>query len=291
MSRALPFAVGALAATALLGFALRTGLAVATGNREADLEYAGWQVDAARWTVIGVALLLGLVASVFAFRRSRRLEGEGVLLGVPLLLGGLLLSGAPAPVLDAVQDWAGHRTDAYRTEVASLAAYRAEERLHPVPVPMHNFPAPPADLAALLPTLADLGPGWYEGQRPSVVGVRDGRGANTSFQKATRIPGGWDFDRLLWVRVHDYASPQEARAKAAFTSAVGADYGTQRVGTVTFSYRRAETGGQSIIANDVVGSRVWTVMLAGGQPDEPLMQPEIDAVLRAVAGRISAAGR
>lgn len=287
------FAVGTTVSAALFGFALRYGLqSVQPGL---DEEWPGWQVDAARWSCIGAALLLGLVASVFTFRRLRLLQGEGLVLGGPLLLTGLLLSGALSPVADAAQGWAAHRTEAYHDFVAEQAAYAAENKLHPVPVPMHNFPAPPAELAALLPTVDELGPGWFVGQRPAIVGAKDGREARTHFQKATRTKDGWDFDRVLWVRLHEYASAAEA-ATAMTASEPGPNrgapvvrYAPLRIGGVVFSQHTSERG--SVFAYARQGARVWNVALSSGQPDEPLSTSERDVVLRAVAARIAGSER
>jgi hypothetical protein len=235
--------------------------------------------------------VLGLAGSVFAFRRLRRLQGEGLVLGGPLLLLGLLLSGALSPAADAAQSWAGRHTQAYRASVAEQAAYVAEDKLHPVPIPMRNSPPATAELAGLLPTLDDLGAGWFVGQRPAIVGATGGHEAKTRFEKATRIQGGWSFDRNLWVRLHEYPSPAEAAAavtaleRGPNPGAPVVRYAPARIGAVVFSLHTIEGG--SVFGYARRGARVWEVRLSSGQPDEPLTTAERDVVLRAVAARMA----
>lgn len=287
MRRALLFALGTLTSVALLGFALRECLATVTGASEHEPEWPGWQVDATRWSLLGLALVLGLVGSVLTLRFARALEGEGVLLGVPLLLGGLLLSAAPSQGLDAAVDQAGSFTAGAQAWKVEQQQYVAESRLRPVPVPMRNYPPAPADLSVYIPTAAELGPGWFDGQRPTVVGSRSGRSASSMFSQATRIPAGWSFDRLLLIRVRDYASPDEARTKSYVAPATGQTVTAHRVGGVTFELRSYPTVSQSVTATVLRGARLWTVHLSSGQPNEPLRAGELDQVLRVMAPRIA----
>lgn len=292
MRRAVPFALCTLVSVALLGFALRTA-AAAVGADPDDVEVPnGWQVDATLWGLVGLAAVLGVVAAVVARRRARALEGEGVLLGVPLLLGGLLLSGLPSQVLGPALEKAGSYTEEAKAWRAEAARYLAEEKLHPVPVDFGKAAASP-DLAALVPTAAELGPGWYDGQRPAVAAqtVQGRVVTSTMLIRASRAPHGWDVDRFLRVRVTHFGSPQAA---AAWLQGLG-----RRNPGVRYVQRRVaglpveQVGGESLGTGSLAaftrrGARVWEINLMGHNGDR-LADAQKDAVLQAVARHIAAA--
>ena len=287
MRKALPFAVGVAVSLVFLGFALRHGLEVGAPDFQ-DGRAPGWQLTATAWGLVGVAVVLGLLAAVWAFRRSRRLEGEGLLFVVPAVLAGLLASGAPSFAATPAEDWAMRHTKVWEDSVREQQAMRDEEKLPPLPVPMHNYPAARADLAALVPTVADLGPGWYDGQRPAVVGPNDGNpGADVRLVKASPVPFGWSFDRTLRASLREYASPAEAAKHLAPVPSAGpaAHYVPLRLSGVEFRVRTLESG--SVLAYVQRGARVWTVWILNGDPSAAVLSaPERDAILSVVARRI-----
>lgn len=287
MRKALPCAAGTAVSVVFLGFALRHALEVSKPSFT-DERAPGWQLTAMAWSLVGLAVLLGLVAAVWALRRSRRLEGEGLLFVVPAVLAGLLASGAPSFAASPAEDWAMRHTQVWEDSVRQEQAYRAEEKLHPLPVPMNNYPAARRDLIALVPTVADLGAGWYDGQRPAVVGPNDGSlGADVRLVKASPAAFGWNFDRTLRVSLREYASPAQATTHLRPVPSAGpaVHYVPLRVAGVEFHVRTLPRGG--VVAYAQRGARVWTIGILNGDPSSGLLGPaERDAILGVVARRM-----
>ena len=285
MRKALPCALGIALSAAFLCFALRHGLEISAPDAEGD--FPGWQYTATRWGLVAAASVLGLTGAVWAFRRARPLEGEGLLVVVPAVLVGLLLSAAPAAAARPAEEWASRHTAAYAASEREARDWEAENRLRPVPVPMHSSPPPTSALLSRVPSVGELGAGWYDNQRPSVVGPRDGRpGAEVRFVKASRTTDGWDFDRTLRVTVKDYPTLADATRAAAPT-----DGGYPAAATTSgVRWRLRPFTGGGCIALAQRGTLVWSVWLSDGQPElGAIPVAERDALLALVATHVRTA--
>jgi hypothetical protein len=288
--RGAPFAVGTATAVAMLGFVLLFGARMGDPDR---LVFSGWQVELVQWALLGLALLVALGAGAWSVLRLRGLQGEGLVLGPPALLFGLLLSGLPLWGAQHATSWAETQTSAYR-EAERMSQLEIRD-LQKHPRVMHaRQPAATPELAALLPHALELGRSWYPLRVPAATRALDRTstdGASSLLQRATKAPtDGWDVQRLLLVTVKRY--PDATRAAAAAAVYRRGPEGQLRhlvvEGTGFDTYRTRDQDVDRVFAVLRKGTLVWTLRLSD-VASERLSDSEVQQLLGLVAAKAATA--
>lgn len=190
-----------LAVVVLMG-SVTAGAAVVSLHLERRSDFSllapfpGWQVNAAETAWAALALVAAALALLEVRRTWRALEEvtphrRAVVMAV--VLPGLVLGGSVRGPIASTVTWASDHTSAAAT---AKAQWRAEmgDVDHP-PLPPAYGPGPAsAGTAAVLLHAADLGAGWYDGQRPN-----PGAG---SLSAAGRAAGALDAGLSHLVRRH-----------------------------------------------------------------------------------------
>lgn len=288
MRRAVPFGAGLTAASALLGFVLLFADRMADPDR---LIFSGWQVTLTQWALLGLALVAGLGSGGWALLRLRRLPGEGLVLGSPAVLAGLLLSGLPVWGAEHATTWAQLQTTEHRQVEREARLELAGLDKHPPVVPSGSPAATPA-LAALLPGAADLGPAWYPVQDPPAIVTKDRTsvdGARSMLVRSSRTAGHqWDVQRLLAVSVRRY--PEDGQAASATAMAMSSREGpwhrslVRGAAVVSYHYRGA--GADRFVAVMRKGPFVWVLRLSAQPQAAPLAPPETQQVLALLVAKV-----
>jgi hypothetical protein len=288
--RVLPFAVSTVLAVALLAFVVLFGLRVLQPLPDDELPFTGWQTWSVQGGLLGLALVTGLLAALRAARRLRRLEGEGLVIGLPALLAGLLLSAVPVWGAGHALSWAELRTDGYRQAVAQAERQSAEMRDHPIV--MHSNAAPASSaMDALLPHASELGAGWYAVQRPATSWTADSLsldGGRTFLVQGAKGPAGWDNQRFLLVTVRTYRDAATASLQAHALLARPEGAVRQRVigGLPVTSVEWDDSLGH-MTAVRRQDATVWNLRFTDQHPGERISEAEAQRLLRLVVAATS----
>jgi hypothetical protein len=255
----LPFAVQAVASVALLAFTVVFGLDVLDPLGTHELAYSGWQVTVTQWSALAVAIGAAIALAVSAHRRLRRLDGDGLLVGIPALLAGLLLSGLPVAGAGSAVAWAGRQTVSYADRQTALQAQAAAADRHP-PAAHSRQPAASAVLAAMVPHASDLGIDWYPVQVPQVTyawnqNAVDGAGALLTLSRRDS-QGAWQPRRFLVQSLYRYRTPALA-SQAAYLTAASAPIRTTTLNGCTFRTQLWHDGQDHLIVVLRRGADVW----------------------------------
>lgn len=194
----------------------------------ADLAFTGWQVGATQCAL--AVLLLGAAATAALTLRGpwRALRGRTPLrapLVVLTAVAGLGLGALSTSPLARAATWASEHTDAAARAQARYQAWLVNDG----PTPALE-PAPPGARTAPTETAArmlrgqDLGPDWFDTQRPNpylLTGV-PARTYETPLSRARvsltqhhRTGGRWHRDHLVWEDLLTFASGARAQQSLA----------------------------------------------------------------------------
>jgi hypothetical protein len=277
----------AAASVALLTFTVVFGLDVLDPLGNQELGYPGWQVTVTQWSALAVAIGAGIALAVSAHRRLRRLEGHGLLVGIPALLAGLLLSGLPVAGAGSAVDWAGRQTVSYAdTQSALQAQARAAER-HPVVTHSRQPPASVA-LAAMVPHASDLGIDWYPVQVPQVTyawnqNTVDGAGALLTLSRRDS-QGAWQSRRFLVQSLYRYRTPALA-SRAAHLIAAPARIRTTTLKGCTFRTQLWNDGQDHLIVVLRRGADVWFDRESVMSPGDRITEADRQQLIGVIAAR------
>lgn len=277
----------AVASVALLAFTVVFGLDVLDPLGNQQLGYPGWQVTVTQWSALAVAISAGTVLAVSAQRRLRRLEGDGLLVGIPALLAGLLLSGLPVTAAGSAVDWAGRQTVSYAdTQSALQAQARAAER-HPAVMHSSQPPASPA-LAALVLHASDLGLDWYSTQLPEVSYAWNQRtvdGARSILTLTRRDGlGAWQPQRFLLQSLDRYRTPALA-SRAAHLISAPAPVRTTTLKGCTFRTQLWNDGQDHLIVVLRRGADVWFDRESVMRPGDRITEADRQQLIGVIAAR------
>ena len=288
--KVLPFAVRTVLAVALLAFVVLFGLRVLHPLPDDELPFTGWQTASVQWGLLALALVTGLLSALRAVGRLRRLEGEGLMIGLPALLAGLLLSAVPVWGADQAVSWAEQRTVGYRQAAVQAERQSAQMRDHPTVMHSHAAPASRA-MEGLLPHAAELGLGWYAMQRPATSWTSDSLsidGGHSLLVQGARGPAGWDNHWLLSATVRTYRDARTASRQAhGMLRTAGAPARHQLIGgqPVTTAEWGGTLAGVSAVRRQ--GATVWNLRLTDQHPDERISEAEVQRMLRLVVAATS----
>ena len=253
--------------------------------------FGGWQLNAMA-AGLGVALLALLVVSlVVSVRMYRGLRGQTrhrrVVVMAALLPGiflGTLLNG---PMRSAI-GWASDHT---ATAQRMNAAIRQMMPTNPASPPVMSFGGTPASpvLAARLLQRADLGPGWYDTERPNPSGISDSP-AGPVTGAGTRL-SQWHWDGRMWA-AGELASEQmyvltsAADVQRQLTFARRSATSTVRIGgAAVYEHDVNMASVQSRAASFALGNEVFTLNVTGTSGTAEFNAIVAKAVQRATTGR------
>jgi hypothetical protein len=288
--KVLPFAVRTVLAVASLAFVVLFGLRVLHPLPDDELPFTGWQTASLQWGLLCLAIVTGLLSALRAVRRLRRLEGEGLMIGLPALLAGLLLSAVPVWGASRAVGWAELHTDDYRQAVMQSERQSVELRDHPIVVHSRLPPASP-DMDALLPHAAELGAGWYAMQRPATLRTSDSLavdGGRSLLVQGARGPAGWDNHWLLTATVGTYRDAATASRQAH--GMLGTAQGPARHQLISGQPVTTAVWGGTLAGVSVVrrqGATVWNLRLTDQHPGERISEAEVQRLLRLVVAATS----
>jgi hypothetical protein len=288
--KVLPFAVRTVVAVALLAFVVLFGLRVLHPLPDDELPFTGWQTASVQWGLLALALVTGLLSALRAVRRLRRLDGEGLMIGLPALLAGLLLSAAAVGGADHAVSWAELHTDSYRQAVVQAERQSVELRDHPGVIHTNAAPASPS-MDALLPHAAELGAGWYAMQRPATLRTSDSLsvdGGRSLLVQGASGPAGWDNHWLLSASVRTYQDAGTASRQAH--GMLGTAQGPARHQVISGQPVTTAEWGGTLAGMSAVrrqGATVWNLRLTDQHPGERISEAEVQRLLRLVVAATS----
>ncbi len=218
--------IAALCAFTALGGGCALALGMSSRNDYASpsffAPFGGWQVDAVVAAFAAGLLAVFLVAAVTVRRTYRVLRARTaharevvfVALLPGLFFGGLLW----APMGSAVS-WASRQTAAGRAAEAEFRQMLTTDRAHPPTLSWGRTAAEPS-LAARMLHPADLGGGWYDGERPNPSEASGGvqgelLSVRSNIGRWHWTGEMWSPDNLVTESLRRFATPAAAQAYLA----------------------------------------------------------------------------